>query len=123
MPSFNAGFDWKQFKQAISKRDAQLNPGKSVPKDSDIGHIWVQFFDRRGYAGYFSVPSTFGHLQQLGAFASLPKLGRPNINERKVLKEIMDLTKPIRNVSNANSGSCDHLDLAVRNSGISLSRF
>jgi hypothetical protein len=108
--TFNSAFNWDDFKTRRQARNEALNPGKNVPQEMDGAHINVQFFDRRGYAGYFSVPSTFGHLQKLGLFKSLPTLGKPNFEERRALKHIFDLTKPAE--PSPRDGHLDYLDLA-----------
>jgi hypothetical protein len=94
MQEFNDSFDWEDF----YKRRQQLNlkyNNQSVPEELNTADIWVQLFDRYGYAGYFSVPSTFGFLQNLGIFKQLPKIGEPRIDENVHLKRIIDVTPHI----------------------------
>jgi hypothetical protein len=91
---FNECFDWELFKQNRAILNEKYNKQKT-PDELNASDIWVQLFDRYGYAGYFSVPSTFGLLQRLGCFANLPALGMPSTSTNKHLKIIIDVTPKI----------------------------
>jgi hypothetical protein len=90
---FNNSFNWKAFVEERNKLNLYFNK-QAVPSVLNMGNIWVQLFDRYGYAGYFSVPSTFGFLQKLGCFLSLPTIGEPKTKTNKHLKAILDITLP-----------------------------
>lgn len=93
---FNNSFDWKAYAENRAKLNMYYNK-QNVPSMLNVGNIWVQLFDRYGYAGYFSVPSTFGFLQKLGCFPALPVIGEPKVKTNKHLKTILDITLPYSN--------------------------
>lgn len=88
---FNECFDWKEFSKNRAKLNMQFNT-KIISDNFNMADIWVQMFDRYGYGGFFSVPSTVGLLQKLGCFSSLPAISVPNISAKKDLRIIMDVT-------------------------------
>ncbi|MBI2784826.1 MAG: hypothetical protein HYX60_00355 [Legionella longbeachae] len=95
---FNNAFVWKEFRENRDQFNKKNNPGKTVNIRFNPSALWPQLFDRMGYTGDFSIPSTFGFLQKLGCFSSLPTLGHPNIygNQKdKHLKIVMDVTMPL----------------------------
>lgn len=110
---FTGAFDWKKFNVELATKNTQINPGREVPFDMNIPHIWVQLFDRRGYKGEGTVPSTFGILQLLGALKSVPRLGVPNITGSQSLRDIVAVTKPIYHAPPIKLKSVDYLDLAA----------
>lgn len=88
---FNHCFDWDRFIQNRNVQDLKYNH-TIIPEKFNLPDIWVQLFDRYGYAGYFSVPSTLGLLQKLGCFRGLPTIGEPKLSEQKELRTIYDIT-------------------------------
>lgn len=92
---FKNCFDWKTFIAERRKKDLYHN-NKPVPPHLNRGSMWVQLFDRYGWAGYGSVPSTFGFLQKLGCFPNLPKIGEPKTKTNSHLKTILDVTRPLQ---------------------------
>lgn len=109
---FTSAFNWEKFKADLKEENNRTNLGRAVPFDMNIPHIWVQLFDRRGYKGEGSVPSTFGILQLLGALKGMPRLGVPNTCGSASLRDIISITKPIHSAA-AKSKAHDYLDLAV----------
>lgn len=95
---FVAAFDWKTFRDKRDEFNKMSNPDKQVNVRFNPSALWPQLFDRMGYGGHFSVPSSFGFLQKLGCFKGLPTLGVPNVTgdkKDKHLKTVLDLTPPI----------------------------
>jgi hypothetical protein len=88
---FNNCFNWGEFNKRRQALSIKCN-GQPAPDELNTADIWVQLFDRYGYAGYFSVPSTFGILQKLGLFRELPRLGEPRTDTNIHLKRILDVT-------------------------------
>ncbi len=92
---FNDSFDWVEFRRKRRDLNQQCNE-QDVPDELNADNIWAQLFDRYGYAGYFSVPSSFGLLQKLGCFSSLPQLGAPRVDTNRHIKTILDVTPKMR---------------------------
>lgn len=92
---FNECFDWNVFIKKREELNLKFNK-KNIPEQFNQTDIWVQLFDRYGYAGLFSVPSTMGLLQKLGCFRALPTIGIPDIASKKDLQIIMDVTPKFR---------------------------
>ena len=67
---FNKMFDFTVLKQHRLEN--------AIPLRLNVGNLWIQIFDRYGYDGYWSVPSTFGFMNNLGFFEGLPIKGAPN---------------------------------------------
>lgn len=88
---FNDCFDWAEFLAHRTKLNLEYNK-REISEHFNMADIWVQLFDRYGYAGFFSVPSSFGILQKLGCFSFLPAISVPNISEKRDLRIIMDVT-------------------------------
>lgn len=92
---FVNAFEWRKFRTDRDDFNVKNNPGKTVNVRFNPSAMWPQLFDRMGYAGYFSVPSSLGFLQQLGCFANLPVIGVPNVvgeKRDKHLKKVLDVT-------------------------------
>lgn len=89
--AFNDCFDWDTFTNNRYALNVKYN-GTDMPDKLNTCDMWFQLFDRVGYAGYFSVPSTVGLLQKLGCFRSLPEISEPSFADKKELKTIFDIT-------------------------------
>lgn len=92
--NFNDSLDWDAFEKIRYEENKKVGQ-ENAPKWLNSSYIWTQLFDRFGYRGFFSVPSTFGFLQKLGCFPDLPKIGKPNLKGNVYLREIIEKTKEV----------------------------
>jgi hypothetical protein len=89
---FNSMFDFSGIKRHRIEN--------AIPLHLNVGNLWIQIFDRYGYDGYWSVPSTFGFMKHLGFFEGLPVRAVPNNpNVCVILEKIKEHFSGDRNIA------------------------